>query len=171
MTIDAGVGAAALDGLDTFTGASTGGWLPWDAAIRFKAPGAAGATDTVVVRASTSLAGGVGAAIELRVNGALMGTRTLTNTAPTDLSFAVPTVLPGDRIDVVFTNDALIGSEDRNLYVESITARGSLMPATAAGVTLDQGTGATAWDGLDVVPASSFGGWVPWNAALRLIAR
>ncbi len=171
VLIDQGSGNAAYDGLNTLDAASTGGWLPWDAAIRFKAPSSlGGGTDTVTVRASTTLAAGTGAIIELRVNGELMGTRTLTSTVPADIVFATPAVPAGAKVDVVFVNDAFIGGEDRNLYVASITVRGSVIVSTAPGVTIDQGTGSTAFDGLDVVAASSTGGWVPWNAAMRFTA-
>jgi len=173
VVIDAGTGPAAFDGIDTVAASSTGGWMPWDSAMRFRVPDTTPqpGTDTVTVRAATTLAGGVGAQIELRINGVLLGTRLVGNTSLQDLAFTTPAVQAGDRIDVVFTNDAVINGEDRNLWVQAVVVRGVTLSATAAGVTIDQGTGAAAFDGIDVVPASSTGGWLPWNAALRLVAR
>jgi Ca-dependent carbohydrate-binding module xylan-binding len=171
VVFDQGVGAQAFDGLNTVPSANTGGWMPWDSAMRFKLPDLASGGGQITVRAAATLAAGVGAQIELRLNGVLMGSRLVSSTAPSDFVFTTPVVAAGDRIDVVFTNDALLNGQDRNLYVESVTARGVVMPAAAAGVTIDQGSGPQAFDGQGVVAASTYGGWVPWNAALRLAAR
>ena len=173
VVIDRGVGALAFDGQDTVAASSTGGWMPWDSAIRFLAPDTGGAptTETLMVRALAELAGGVGAQIELRINGALVGTRMVSNITLQDLPFTVPTLRAGDRIDVVFTNDAVVNGMDRNLYVQAVIARGITLLSVAPGVSIDQGTGAQAFDGIDVVPGSATGGWVPWNAAIRFTAQ
>jgi Ca-dependent carbohydrate-binding module xylan-binding/Lactonase, 7-bladed beta-propeller len=170
VTIDRGSGALAFDGLETVTAASTDGWLPWNAAMRFVVP-VDSAGSTITLRGRSTLAAGLGAAVELRLNGVLVGSRMLGNTTVQDIVFNAPTVLTGDRIDVVFTNDAFINDEDRNLFVESVTANGVTLSSMAAGVTIDVGEGATAFDGLDVIPASTYGGWVPWTAAMRFVAR
>lgn len=167
VLIDVGTGAAAFDGLDVVTGASMGGWIPWDAAIRFTLPTLAGGSN-ITVRGSATLAGGVGAAIEVRLNGVVVGSRMVSNTTVQDWVFETPPVQLGDRIDIVFVNDAIIGGVDRNLYVQSVTAAGMTVLSTASGVTLDEGFGADAFDGINVVPGDLFGGWLPWNGALRL---
>ena len=166
--VDHGTGAAAFDRLNTVTAASTGGALNRNGALRITAP----ASDTtVIVRGATTLAGGVGATMELRINGVLIGTRQLTTPTVQNQVFTTPSIAAGDRIDVVFTNDAIVNGVDRNLYVESVTARGRVMSSTAAGAVLDQGAGTQAFDGVSVVPGSTYGGWVPWNGALRLVAQ
>ena len=170
VTIDQGSGAGAFDGLDVLPAATTGGWLPWNAALRFRVPNLGG-SDTVIVRGAASLASGVGAAIELRVNGVVVGSRTVSNTTVQDWSFTTPTISVGDRLDVVFTNDAFVGGEDRNLYVESVRARNIVTLATASGVTIDEGSGVMAFDGVGVIAAGTFGGWVPWNAAMRFVSK
>ena len=170
VLIDRGSGAAAFDGVNTVAASSTGGWMPWDAAIRFSVPATAG-SDTVTLRGSATLAGGIGAAIDLYVNGVKVGSQTLNSSTVQNLAFTTPSIAAGDRIDVVFTNDATINGQDRNLYVESVTARNTVLPATAASVLIDRGSGVRAFDGLDLVPTSSTGGWLPWNGALRLVAR
>jgi YVTN family beta-propeller protein len=168
--IDAGSGAAAFDGVDTVASASTGGWLPWDGALRLRAPDTGGG-DTVTVRGSATLAAGVGATVELYINGVRVASRTVANTTVQNLSFSTPPIAAGDRIDVVFSNDLFVNGEDRNLYVESVTARGTVLASTAGGVVLDAGSGAAAFDGVDVFPGGQFGGWIPWNAAMRFVAR
>jgi mono/diheme cytochrome c family protein len=166
--LDAGEGSSAFDGRDTFEAASTGGWLPWNGAIRFTAPPAVGGgSDTVVVRAAGTPAGGVWPVMELRINGALVGTRSVGSTTPADLSFAVPPVKPGDRVDVVFTNDGGNATEDRNLYVGSVAVKGAVLTPASAGVVIDLGPGAAAFDGKDTVSANIYGGWIPWDAAMR----
>jgi YVTN family beta-propeller protein len=176
-TIDAVAPGVVLDvgGGTTVPSASTGGWMPWNAAMRYVMPtlssGGGGGSDTVVVRGAATLAAGVGAQMELRINGVLVGSQLVTSTTVQDMVFTTPVIAAGDRIDVVFTNDALIGAEDRNLYVASVTAHGQVLLSTDAGVTIDQGSGAAAFDGRDVVPASAIGGWIPWNAAMRFVAR
>ncbi|MBL8329748.1 MAG: DUF1929 domain-containing protein [Rubrivivax sp.] len=168
VILDQGRGASALDGLDTFEAASTGGWLPWDAAIRFTAPPTVGGgTDRITVRAAGSPAAGVWPTLELRINGTLAGTRSVSTATLSDLVFAVMPLRAGDRIDVVFTNDGQVGTEDRNLRVASVMAAGQTLTPDAAGVLIDAGDGAAAFDGRDTVAANSFGGWIPWNGAMR----
>lgn len=169
VTIDIGSGEAAWDGLNVVAGDLHGGWVPWNAAMRFTAP--ATGTDTIDVRARATLAGGVGAVMQVWHQGVLVGTVTVGNTQWQDFRFTAPAVSPNDRIDVVFTNDATLQGEDRNLIVGSVTVRGQQLSPTDASAVLDAGVGAAAFDGADTVPASSFGGWIPWDGALRLRAR
>jgi len=170
VVLDQGSGALAFDNRDTVPASSTGGWMPWNSAMRFILP-ATGNTSSVTVRGAATLAAGVGAQMELRINGVLVGTRVITNTVVQDLVFPTPAVQIGDRIDVVFTNDLFANGEDRNLYIESVTARGVVLLSTANEAVIDAGGGPMAFDGLDTVPGRTFGGWIPWNGALRLLAK
>ncbi len=170
VVIAPGAGAQAFNGVGVLPAASTGGWLPWDAALRLTVPDLGGASE-VTVRGAASLAGGVGAQMELRINGVLVGGRMVTSPVVADIVFATPSVMAGDRIDLVFTNDLMLNGKDRNLFIESVTVRGVLIPATAAGVVIDPGAGAQAFDDVGVIAAATYGGWVPWNGALRLVAR
>ncbi|MDP2831692.1 MAG: calcium-binding protein [Pseudomonadota bacterium] len=56
------------------------------------------------------------------------------------------------KIDVVFSNDAYSAAlgQDRNLYVQKIVVNGQTMNATDNGVFYDVGTGAGAFDGLNL---------------------
>ena len=169
VTLDVGAGAAAFDGADVRAASSTGGWMPWDASMRIAVPGTVPST-SLTVRGRATLAGGIGAQIEVRINGTVVGSRLVDQLSVQDMVFAVPVVNPGDRIDVVFTNDAMVNGEDRNLMIESITVRGITIPVSTAGVVIDKGQGVQATDGLDLVAANIYGGWVPWNGAVRFVA-
>jgi len=128
---------------------------------------AVAAGPAIVVRARASLSNNVGANMELRVDGTLIGAVEVRATAYQDYAFDAGTVAAGAKVDVVFTNDANINGADRNLYVESITINGVTTLAQASGVTLDRGTGAAAFDGKDVIPGQPN---VVWNGALRFTA-
>ncbi|MFN4121441.1 carbohydrate-binding domain-containing protein [Acidovorax sp.] len=134
--------------------------------LQEKASNTAAATSTVVVRAWGSLANGTGPLVDLRVNGVVVASAEVRATAYQDYSFTVPAVPGGARVDVVFTNDAML-DRDRNLFVESITIDGATIPATAEGVVLDRGLGDKAFDGMDVLPGQRS---VLWNGALRFVA-
>ncbi|MBD9392330.1 carbohydrate-binding domain-containing protein [Acidovorax sp. ACV01] len=121
----------------------------------------------LVVRARASLLANAGALMQLRVNGIAVADTEVRETSYQNYSFSVPSIAGGDKVDVVFTNDANANGEDRNLYVESITVNGTTVAATAEGVTLDRGIGDKAFDGLDVIPGQRS---VLWNGALRFTA-
>ncbi len=168
VVIDSGAAQGAFDGVGLTEAASTGGWMPWNAAIRFKLP-TLGGGDSITVRARSTLANGVGALMEVRLNGVLLGTRLVSSAELQDFNFIAPTVSSGDRVDVVFINDEANETEDRNLHVVSVEAAGQVLSASAPGVLIDQGSGAQAFDGQGVVSAAQTGGWIPWNGALRLV--
>ncbi|MCU0520968.1 MAG: hypothetical protein MUF84_09780 [Anaerolineae bacterium] len=71
----------------------------------------------------------------------------------------------GDQVDIVFTNDAVINGQDRNLYVNYLTVGGTTQQAEGASVRLDRGTGEAAFDGEDVIVGQEV---VLWNGALRV---
>jgi uncharacterized protein (DUF1800 family) len=118
-----------------------------------------------VVRARASLAGGVGAQMVVRVNGQTIGTTTVTNTQFANFEFAVPTLAANALVDVVFTNDAKVNGEDRNLYVAYLQQGTRVVMPNAGNASIDRGSGAAAFDGADTVAGS---GNLYWNAALRL---
>lgn len=123
---------------------------------------------SLTVRARGTVAGGVGPSMQLRVGGVAVGTVEVRATSYTDHVFLLANaVAPGSRIDVVFTNDGSAGGTDRNLYVESVRVNGATLKPTDAGATVDVGSGAAAFDGVDVIPGR---GDLLWNAALRMKA-
>jgi hypothetical protein len=121
---------------------------------------------TLTVRARADLAANVGAIVALRVNGAIIGSKEVRATQYQDYSFTTPDISGGAAVDVVFTNDALVAGQDRNLYVESITANGVALLSTAPGVSVDKGVGMAAFDGKNVLPGRA---QLYWAAALRFV--
>ncbi|MCE2659282.1 MAG: DUF1800 family protein [Rubrivivax sp.] len=111
---------------------------------------------TLSVRARGSLVANVGPIMQVRVNGAVIGTVEVRN-ADTwqDYSFSAPALKAGAKVDVVFDNDAYVNGVDRNLYVSAISDGRTLVLPNTPIVKLDQGSGAKAFDGLEVVPGRS----------------
>ena len=60
----------------------------------------------LTVRARGSLLAGVGPTMVVRVNQNVIGTVEVSNTAWADFQFSTPALVAGDKVDVVFTNDA-----------------------------------------------------------------
>jgi hypothetical protein len=163
VTIDVGSGAQAFDGVTVIAGQSN---ILWNAALRFVAPNTN--TSTLTVRAHASMAANVGPMMQVLVAGATVGTVEVRSATATDHVFTLPTAVnPGARVDVVFTNDGSNGTEDRNLYVDSLTVNGATLLPTSPGVTVDLGSGAAAFDGINVISGRS---GILWNAALRFFA-
>ena len=125
----------------------------------------AAAAPTLTVRASGSLAANVGPIMEVRVNGTVIGKVEVRASTPTDYAFSAAALAAGAKVDVVFTNDAVISGQDRNLFVAYLQDGTITVLPTAPGNTYDRGIGAKAFDGLDVVAAQ---GSLYSNGALRL---
>ena len=123
------------------------------------------ATSTLTVRASASMAGGLGPIMQVRINGTPVGTMEIRASTMTNYNFSVNTLAAGAKVDVVFTNDAVVNGEDRNLYVAYLTDGSTTVLPNAPGATLDRGLGNQAFDGLDVLPGQ---GNIYWSGALRL---
>jgi len=132
-------------------------------AIATAAPGTAGdsgnaaasTTPTatpLVLRARGTLAGGIGPIVQVRVAGQVVASIEVKASTFTDYSFNVPRVAPGTTVDVVFTNNAFVGSEDRNLIIAYLQSGDTVVMPFAPGAVYDRGTGAAAFDGLDTVP-------------------
>ncbi|GCL65102.1 hypothetical protein AQPW35_41830 [Rubrivivax pictus] len=161
ITYDLGSGIAAFDGINTVAGRSA---MTANGALRAAWP-TPNLTDSLTVRAHGRLAGNVGPSMELHVDGVIVARAEVRATEPTDHTFAVPTLLPGTRIDVVLTNHAVVAGVDRNLVVDYLIAGKTFMLPTAPGNSYDIGTGAAAFDGQDVRPGQRT---LNSNAALRM---
>ena len=109
-------------------------------------------TTPLTLRARGTPAGGIGPIVQVRVGGQLVATIEVNATAFTDYRFDVPPVAPGTLVDVVFTNNAAIGSEDRNLIIGYLQSGDTVVMPYAPGAVYDRGTGAAAFDGLNTVP-------------------
>lgn len=157
---DLGAGNAAFDGANALPGQSTLG-LPGALRLAWPIPNV---TDNITVRASASLAANVGAQMQLRVDGVVLGTVEVRSTTGADYTFAAPRLVAGTRVDLAFLNDLNANGEDRNLFVQYIKAQGTTLMSTGAGVQMDAGVGEAAFDG---VGTSAGTGAVASNGALR----
>lgn len=128
---------------------------------------AASAASVVTLRASGSLVSNIGPIATLMVNGASVARVEVRSTTSKDYTFSVPSIAPGAKVDVVFTNDLSQGTSDRNLFVESISIDGAIFTPTSPGVTYDRGAGALAFNGKDVMGGQA---QMLWNGALRFTA-
>ena len=126
------------------------------------------APPTITVRAHASLANDVGARMTLLVAGTAVGSVEVRSLTFADHAFTLSAApASSTRVDVLFSNDGASGTEDRNLYVESLTVNGTTLFPTDPGVILDRGIGSAAFDGINVIAGRSD---VRWNGALRFTA-
>ncbi|WP_140627733.1 immunoglobulin-like domain-containing protein [Methylibium rhizosphaerae] len=122
-------------------------------------------TTPVVVNARASLVNGVGARMQLWLNGEMVGEVQVDNTTYANHTFQVPGQVGRDaQLDVVFTNDQVSGGQDRNLWVSSVTVGQHVMRPSDAGVVIDRGSGAQAFDGVNTIAGQT---GMLWNGALR----
>ena len=126
------------------------------------APGDAG----VVVRARGTLAADLGPVMEVRVNGVVLGSVEVRSTEFQDYVFATPALAAGARVDVVFTNDAYINNQDRNLFVAYVQNGATSVLPTTPGAVFDRGIGAEAFDGFEDQLGKND---LTANGALRLV--
>jgi endo-1,4-beta-xylanase len=101
-----------------------GGWNLWSndrvgQSLRIAASG----TYQIVVRAGGSSAGGVWPEMALLVDGREAKTVTVGHRAHADYRFDVTLRAGIHEIAAAFLNDAMIGNEDRNLYLDRLTIR------------------------------------------------
>ncbi len=120
---------------------------------------------TITVTAKGTPVSGVYPTMVIRVDGLIAGTFNVNATSYTEYAVAV-NITPGipHGIDIVFTNDAYLPPEDRNLIVQSLKVNTTTLLPTNTGVTYDRGAGSTAFDGINVIAGQS-GMW--WGGALR----
>ncbi|WP_448192366.1 carbohydrate-binding domain-containing protein [Azospirillum sp. sgz301742] len=162
----------ALDGQDTVAG-QEGMW--WQGALNFSTPAAyypataattptpTAGSSTIVVNASGTPAGGVGAHFNLLIDGQKIGEGMTTTTAK-DFAFTSAVALDAaHKVQVQYDNDAYINGQDRSLLVNAVTINGKAVAPTDPIVTYDKG----ALDGKDVVAGQS-GLW--WNGTLVVAA-
>ncbi len=103
--------------------------------------------------------------MQLRVNGQTIGSATVASSQFSDYSFPTATLPAGAVVDVVFSNDAVINGQDRNLFVAYLQRGRQVVMPTAGNASIDRGAGNAAFDGVDTLAGS---GNLYWNAALRL---
>ena len=138
---------------------------PTPAPATAPAPAPAPAPATLLVRARGTSAAGVAPLMTVRINGQVIGSTSVASTQWADHRFSLPALPAGTLVDLVFSNDAVVNGEDRNLYVGYLQFGHQLVMPTAGNATIDRGVGNAAFDGLDTLPGS---GNMAWGGALRL---
>lgn len=128
-------------------------------------PTAQAAAGELTVTARSDTAAGIGAAVEVRVQGETVGYFRVDRTSWTNYRVDLPSTLSGgETVEVRFTNDTSSPS-DRNLYVRSVTSGGTELAATDSGVVYDRGDSwAEASDNRDTISGQEA---MYWNGALR----
>ncbi|MCU7373158.1 hypothetical protein PEC18_20620 [Paucibacter sp. O1-1] len=141
-SIDKGLGAAAFDGVNVVAGDSG---LYWNAALRIVWP-EPNLTSSLTVRASAQAAGGLGATMVVRVNGTVLGTSTVSSTAPTDFTYPAPAFSVGSQVDVAFLNAGTVNGVARTLNVHYLRSNTTVLRPTDTGVKFDAGSDRAAYD-------------------------
>ncbi|MFG6468788.1 DUF1800 family protein [Roseateles sp. BYS87W] len=140
----------------------------WDAdapgLVKAMAAGAV-ATPTLNIRARADLAGDTGAMMTVRIDGSEVATLEVRSATFSTYTVDAPTLHTGAKVEIAFTNDATIQGADRNLHIAYVSDGTRFVIPNAAGVVLDRGAGAAAFDGLDTLPGQT---GLFWNAALRM---
>jgi Ca2+-binding RTX toxin-like protein len=104
--------------------------------------------------------------MQVWISGVLVQSFEVASTTFSAYNVTAPLGMDARTVDIVFGNDAYrpdLG-QDRNLYLDRIEVNGRSLSASAAGVVLDYGSGAAAFDGINT--ATSWGG-VGSNGALH----
>jgi hypothetical protein len=123
------------------------------------------AAENVVINAYGSQAYGIGPHVQLWINGVNVGELDVNATTASNYTFSVNLPSNGNiTLDVVFTNDDCCIDGDRNLIVNSVLIRGLTLLPTDAGVIIDRGAGAAAFDGVDTIAGQT---GIYWSGALR----
>ena len=155
-TVDGGYSVAGGDGNSSLIGGAGNDLVFGDRALG----------QPIVVRARATLAGGVGAQMDVRLDGVVVGRVVVDSTSWADYTILADFPIgEATQLDLVFTNDARIGDEDRNLFIESVAIGNSVFTPRDEGVTFDRGNGINAWDGQDIV--TGYPGQLYWSGALR----
>lgn len=130
----------------------------------FKDAATALRAQTITVRAYASLAGNTGANLQLRVNGNAVASVEVRSTEPQDYVLAAPGLVAGSLVEVLFTNDAFIDGQDRNLFIVYVTDGTSFVLPNQSGVSFRPGLGAAVAGNEASIPGQS----ALWgNGALR----
>ena len=108
-------------------------------------------TPTLTLRVRADLAGGVGPVLQVRINGVAVASFEVKSTSWTQQSVTAPGLAAGANVDVVFTNDAVINGQDRNLYLGHLASGDTVVLPAASGHRYDRGGGDDAFDGIDTL--------------------
>gem|GEM_PF-1368037 len=101
-------------------GPSTGSWNLWSSGYLAASHPFTAGTATITVRAHGSSAAGVWPHMVVSVDGVPVGNASVSSATDADFSFPATVTAGNHEIRVTFDNDAVLGAEDRNLFVVSV---------------------------------------------------
>ena len=101
-------------------GAASGGWNIWSNGYVSTTRTFTAGTTAITVYAAGQSAGGVAPRMTVSVGGTTLGTTNVTASTYTAYTFTYAATDSTQEIRVTFDNDALVGTEDRNLLVDKI---------------------------------------------------
>jgi hypothetical protein len=104
-------------------GSISGGWNLWSNGYVTTQHTFTSAPTRIAVTARGSSAGGVFPRMLVSVGGVLVGTVTVSSTTMREYTFDVTRAAGAAELRVAFDNDAIVGSEDRNLYLDKVIVR------------------------------------------------
>ena len=133
-------------------GAQDGGWDIWSNGSVSTSVNLGGGSTTIVVTAKGTSAGGVWPNMVVKVNGTQVGSATVNSASYTTYPFTFNAAAGSQTVSVEFTNDALIGTEDRNLIVDKFSV------SCVGGGSTGGGTGGSSSGGSSSGGGSSTGG-------------
>lgn len=102
-------------------GAISGGWNIWSNGSVSTSHNFTAGTATIVVRAKGTPAAGVWPTMQLRIGGAVVGSKVVNASSWTDYSFTYSAGSGSQTVAVFFTNDLYQAPEDRNLHVDKVS--------------------------------------------------
>ena len=102
-------------------GATTGGWNLWSNGYASTTHTFAAGVAALTITARGSPAGGVWPQLRVSVGGVLVGTVTVSSSGWQAYPVSFTATAGAQELRLAFDNDAIIGSEDRNLYLDQVT--------------------------------------------------
>ena len=151
-------------GADRLYGGAGNDVLIGDAAAETGAPTQ---VNSLTIYAKGSICEGVWPIMEVWIGGALVQTFNVATSGYLPYTVTAPLGMSAANVGLVFTNDAYrpdLG-QDRNLYLDRIEVNGRTVDAKTAGAYIDNGVGATAFDGINTM---STYGVLPSVGAIRI---
>ncbi|MFY8088258.1 MAG: hypothetical protein ACOVOG_13635, partial [Rubrivivax sp.] len=150
MLLLAACGGGGGGGSEPAAAAPAPGPAPAPTPAPTPAPPPSPATATLTRRAAAAGFGSDAAQLRLRSNGTVVAVAEVRSISPSDHMVVLPAPLASGTLELEFINaDAAAG---RSLTVWSLQSGTLKLTPTDNGVTFDQGEGAAALDGLDLLP-------------------
>jgi endoglucanase len=140
----------------TAGGATSGGWNLWSNGALTTSHAFASGRTSVTVYAAGQSAGGIAPRMVVSVGGAVIGTANVTSSSYAPYTFSFDATAGTKEIRVAFDNDAVVGTEDRNLLVDKVVV-GCATSTTCTAQTFEAESMSKTTGG------ATSGGWNLWS--------